>query len=122
MSGQVKPLHYITVDFRLRSEAKDGEELEASGRHRFLYGVESWIEGIVQHLDGLAEGETLELLLEPEAARSVESQLLGQTRVAGEARQVILELTVARVVEAEPREVVKALARSVHCCDHCHEH
>jgi NifB/MoaA-like Fe-S oxidoreductase len=36
--------------------------------------------------------------------------------------RMVLELKIIAVAKAEPKEVVKALAASVHCCDHCGSH
>ncbi|MGD8254603.1 MAG: hypothetical protein PVJ11_03125 [Syntrophobacterales bacterium] len=122
MALKVTPLHYVTVEFRLYDEEQQKRTMEASGQHRFLYGVESWIEGIDQRLESLAEGEHLELVLESEAATFVASRLLHQVELTKVENSLILEVKIVDIVKAEPREVVQALAATVHCCDHCDSH
>ena len=122
MAMQVTPLHYVTVEFRLYDEKQENQALEASGQHRFLYGVESWIDGVDQRLEGLTEGECLELVLESEAAAFVPSQLLHQDVLSKVEKSLVLELKIVEIVKAEPKEVVQALAATVHCCDHCGDH
>lgn len=119
MSLQVVPLHYVTVEFRLRDQ---DSTIEKSGQHRFLYGVESWIDGVDQQLENLKEGDHLELDLDPDIAAFVASRLLSRDEWPSLERGLALELQVVEVVEAEPKEVVKALAATVHCCDHCGSH
>ena len=63
MATKVTPLHYVTIEFRLYDEKQENQAMEASGQHRFLYGVESWIDGVDQRLESLEEGEYLELVL-----------------------------------------------------------
>jgi len=122
MATKVTPLHYVTVEFRLYEEKQENQALEASGQHRFLYGVESWIEGVDQRLESLTEGEYLELMLESEAAVFVASQLLHQDELSKVEESLVLELKIVEIVKAEPKEVVQALAATVHCCDHCGDH
>ncbi|NIQ89959.1 MAG: hypothetical protein GWN93_13360 [Deltaproteobacteria bacterium] len=122
MALEVTPLHYVTVEFRLYDEEQQNRTMEASGQHRFLYGVESWIEGVDQRLESLAEGEHLELVLESEAAAFVASRLLHQDELTKVENSLVLELKIVDIVKAEPREVVQALAATVHCCDHCDSH
>ena len=122
MAIEVTPLHYVTVEFRLYHEKQKNQAMEASGQHRFLYGVESWIEGVDQRLECLTEGEYLELMLESEAAAFVASQLLHQDELSKVEKSLVLELKVVEIVKAEPKEVVQALAATVHCCDHCGDH
>lgn len=122
MSSQVMPLHYVTVEFWLRDENQANGSIGTSGQHRFLYGVESWIDGVDQQLAGLEEGEYLQLILEPDAAAFVASQLLPQGELSNIDRSLALQLKIVQVVKAEPREVVKALAATVSCCDHCGGH
>lgn len=122
MSIQVMPMHYVTVEFQLQTEDGDNWGVNTSGQHRFLYGVESWIEGVDQHLESLREGEDLRLLLEPDAAVFVASQLIPLDRLSDMDKKLALELKIVEVVKAEPKEVVKALAASVKCCDHCGGH
>lgn len=122
MAMQVTPLHYVTVEFRLYDEKQENRAMEASGQHRFLYGVESWIDGVDQRLESLAEGEYLELVLESEAAAFVVSHLLHQDEFPQVDIRLMLELRIVEVVKADPKEVVKALAASVTCCDHCGSH
>jgi FKBP-type peptidyl-prolyl cis-trans isomerase 2 len=122
MALEVTPLHYVTVEFRLYDEEQQNRTMEASGQHRFLYGVESWIEGVDQRLESLAEGEHLELVLESEAATFVASRLLQQDELTKVENSLILEVKIVDIVKAEPREVVQALAATVHCCDHCGDH
>ena len=122
MPGQVTPLHYVTVEFRLQGESEASQAKETSGRHRFLYGVESWIDGIDQQLESLSEGERLKLLLEPDTAAHVAYHLLRQDDYREVDERMALELKIIEVVKAEPKEVVKALAASVHCCDHSGSH
>jgi FKBP-type peptidyl-prolyl cis-trans isomerase 2 len=122
MALEVTPLHYVTVEFRLYDEEQQNRTMEASGQHRFLYGVESWIEGIDQRLESLTEGEHLELVLESEAATFVASRLLHQDELTKVENSLILEVKIVDIVKAEPREVVQALAATVHCCDHCDSH
>ena len=120
MAPKVTPLHYVKVEFRLYDE--ENQALEASGQHRFLDGVESWIEGVDQRLESLTEGEYLELMLESEAAVFVASQLLHQDELSKVEESLVLELKIVEIVKAEPKEVVQALAATVHCCDHCGDH
>jgi hypothetical protein len=122
MSSQVLPLHYITVEFRLRDQDQEERVIEKSGQHRFLYGVEPWIDGVDQQLENLREGDHLELNLDPATAVFVASRLLSQGEWPELERGLALELKVVEVVKAEPKEVVKALAATVHCCDHCGGH
>ena len=122
MALEVTPLHYVTVEFRLYDENQQNRTMEASGQHRFLYGVESWIEGVDQRLESLAEGEHLELVLESEAAAFVASRMLHQDGFSPLDMRLMLELRIVEVVKADPKEVVKALAASVSCCDHCGSH
>ena len=122
MALEVTPLHYVTVEFRLYDEEQQNRTMEASGQHRFLYGVESWIEGVDQRLESLAEGEHLELVLESEAATFVASRLLQQDELTKVENSLILEVKIVDIIKAEPREVVQALAATVHCCDHCGDH
>ena len=119
MPTRVAPMYYITVEFRLRGEDVDDRGLEVTGEHRFLYGVESWIDGVDQQLENLEKDEILELILEEEASAHVAYHLLHENKVVN---RLALELRVVEVVKAEPREVVKALAESVKCCDHCGSH
>ena len=118
----VTPLHYVTVEFKLYHEKQQNRTMEASGQHRFLYGVESWIDGVDQRLESLAEGEHLELVLEMEAAAFVASRLLHQDELSKMEKSLVLELKIVDIVKAEPKEVVQALAATVHCCDHCGDH
>ena len=122
MSIQVMPMHYVTVEFRLQDEDGDSRAIETSGQHRFLYGVESWIEGVDQHLENLREGEDLKLILESDGAEFVASHLLCRDRLSETRKRFALELRIVKVVKAKPREVIKALAASVKCCDHCGSH
>jgi FKBP-type peptidyl-prolyl cis-trans isomerase 2 len=122
MALEVTPLHYVTVEFRLYDEEQQNRTMEASGQHRFLYGVESWIEGVDQRLESLAEGEHLELVLKSKAAAFVASRLLHQDELSEVEKSLVLELKIVDIVKAEPREVVQALAATVHCCDHCDSH
>ena len=122
MALEVTPLHYVTVEFRLYGEEQQTRTMEASGQHRFLYGGESWIEGVDQRLESLAEGEHLELVLESEAATFVASRLLHQDELTKVENSLVLEVKIVGIVKAEPREVVQALAATVHCCDHCGDH
>ena len=119
MPARVTPMHYVTVQFRLHGEHLENRDIEMTGEHRFLYGVESWIDGVDQQLESLAEGEVLELVLDSETSAHVASHLLHNARVAN---RLGLELRVVEVAEAEPKDVVKALAASVKCCDHCGSH
>ena len=122
MPRHVMPLHFVTVAYRLYPESDDSQTPETAGQHRFLYGVESWIEGVDQQLENLAEGELLQLPLAPEAAAVVSCHLVGQDKFSGAKVHHVLELKVVEVAKAEPKEVVKALADSVKCCDHCGSH
>ncbi len=122
MSSQVMPLHYVTVVFRLHDKDRENRVIEKSGQHRFLYGVESWIDGVDQQLENLREGDHLELNLDPDTAAFVASRLLSQEEWPKLESGLALELKVVEVVKAEPKEVVKALAATVHCCDHCGGH
>jgi len=119
MPSPVMPLHYVTVEFRLQDH--DGV-VEKSGQHRFLYGVEPWIDGVDQRLENLREGDHLELNLDPATAAFVVSRLLLREECPELERGLALELEVVEVVKAEPKEVIKALAATVHCCDHCGGH
>ena len=122
MSIQVMPMHYVTLEFQLQDEDRDNRAINTSGQHRFLYGVESWLEGVDQHLESLKEGEGLKLVLEPDAAVFVASQLVPLDRLSEVTEKLALEVKILEVVKAEPKEVVKALAASVKCCDHCGSH
>jgi hypothetical protein len=122
MALEVTPLHYVTLEFRLHDGKQGNQAMKASGQHRFLYGVESWIAGVDQRLESLTEGEYLELVLESEAAAFVASQLLHQDELSKVEKSLVLELKVVKIVKAEPKEVVQALAATVHCCDHCGSH
>jgi hypothetical protein len=122
MSSQVMPLHYVTVVFRLHDKDREDRVIEKSGQHRFLYGVESWIDGVDQQLENLREGDHLELNLDPDTAAFVASRLLSQEEWPKLESGLALDLKVVEVVKAEPKEVVKALAATVHCCDHCGGH
>ena len=122
MATKVTSLHYVTVEFRLYDEKQENQALEASGQHRFLYGVESWIDGVDQRLESLEEGGSLELVLESEAAVFVASKLLHQDEFPQVDMRLMLELRIVKVIRADPKEVVRALAASVTCCDHCGSH
>jgi hypothetical protein len=122
MSSQVSPLHYITVEFRLRDPDQEERLIEKSGQHRFLYGVEPWIDGVDQQLENLREGDHLKLNLDTDAAAFVASRLFPLGEWSKVERGLALELKIVEIVKAEPREVVKALAATVHCCDHCGDH
>ena len=122
MSSQVMPLHYVTVEFRLHDKDREEKIIEKSGQHRFLYGVEPWIDGVDQQLENLREGDHLELNLDPDTAAFVASRLLSQEDWPKLESVLALELKVVEVVKAEPKEVVKALAATVQCCDHCGGH
>jgi hypothetical protein len=122
MSSQVMPLHYVTVVFRLHDKDLEDRVIEKSGQRRFLYGVESWIDGVDQQLENLREGDHLELNLDPDTAAFVASRLLSQEEWPKLESGLALELKVVEVVKAEPKEVVKALAATVHCCDNCGGH
>ena len=119
MSSQVTPLHYVTVEFRFYDKDR---VYERSGRHRFLYGVEPWVDGVDQKLEHLKVGDHLELDLDSDTAALVASCLLSQEEWPEVGRGWALEVEVVEVVKAEPKEVVKALAATVHCCDHCSGH
>jgi FKBP-type peptidyl-prolyl cis-trans isomerase 2 len=117
MCAQVKPLHHVTLEFSLSLP----EELKATGRregrHRFLYGVQTWIPAVDHRLEGLFEGDMIEVSLEPE--------ILGAIGVAvepGYGNPTRLAVRILEVQTADPREVIKALAAMVHCCDHCEGH
>ena len=122
MSSQVMPLHYVTVEFRLHEEVRGGGVIEKSGQHRFLYGVEPWIDGVDQQLENLREGDQLKFDLDADAAQFVVSRLLPQGEWSKVEGELTLELKVVEIIKAEPKEVVKALAATVHCCDHCGSH
>jgi hypothetical protein len=122
MAIKVTPLHYVTVEFRLYDERQENQAMETSGQRRFLYGVESWIDGVDQKLESLEEGECVELVLESEAAAYVASRLLHQDELPQVSIRLMLELRIVEVVKADPKEVVQALAASVACCDHCNSH
>jgi FKBP-type peptidyl-prolyl cis-trans isomerase 2 len=109
-------MHYVTVQFSLHGGNLLKRDKEVRGEHRFLYGIESWIDGVDQQLESLEEGAVLELVLDTATSAHVVSHLL-QGDVAE--KRLALELRVVEVVKAEPREIVKALAASVKCCDHC---
>jgi hypothetical protein len=64
----------------------------------------------------------LKLLLEPDTAAHVAYHLLRQDDQQKADERVVLELKIIAVAKAEPKEVVKALAASVNCCDHCGGH
>ncbi|HVO84999.1 MAG TPA: hypothetical protein VMU60_11295 [Syntrophobacteria bacterium] len=117
MPAQVKPLHYVTLEFSLRPQ----EELQGTGRrasrHRFLYGVQTWIPAVDHKLEGLVEGDMVAVALEPEVLGA-----LGVAAEAGWGHAATLTVRILEVRKAEPREVIKALAAAVHCCDHCEGH
>jgi len=117
MSAQVKPLHHVTLEFSLCQP----EELKATGkrqgRHRFLYGVQTWIPAVDHKLEGLFEGDTVEVSVEPETLGAI-----GVAVDAGRGHPARLAVRILEVRKAEPREVIKALAAAVHCCDHCEGH
>jgi hypothetical protein len=75
-----------------------------------------------QQLENLREGDHLELNLAPDTAAFVASRLLSQKEWLKLESGLALELKVVEVVKAEPKEVVKALAATVQCCDHCGSH
>ena len=117
MPAQVKPLHHVTLEFSLCPP----EELKATGRregrHRFLYGVQTWIPAVDHKLEGLFEGDMVEVSLAPEILEAI-----GVAVEAGCRHPARLAVRILEVREAEPREVIKALAAAVHCCDHCEGH
>jgi hypothetical protein len=119
---KVMPLHYVTLEYRLRVEDQKSQVSVTSGKHRFLYGVESWIDGLDQQLENLTEGESHELILEPESVPSAAALLLPEEELPELIGRFALEMRVVEVVKAEPIEVTKALAASVSCCDHCGNH
>jgi hypothetical protein len=114
MAEQVRVLRHVTVEFSLHSPGQGKGTAVTRRRHRFLYGVQSWIPAVDQKLEGLSEGQVLDLSLEPEVLEgtTVGGELVGEGPVR-------LEVRILGVQTAEPREVVKALAATVHCCDHC---
>jgi len=116
---RVTPLHHVTIEYRLDDNSEDHGSIETSGRHCFLYGIESWIDGVDQKLEGLEEGEHLELILDSEAAARTVSHLLPLHKIKS---SPVLQVRIVKVIKAEPSEVVKALAATVHCCDHCGDH
>ena len=120
MPARVRPMYYITVEYRLRGESMENRDIEVTGERRFLYGVETWIDGVDQQLESLEQGEIVELILDPETSAHVASHLL--LRESKVEKRLALALRVVEVVKAEPRDVVKALAASVKCCDHCGGH
>jgi hypothetical protein len=122
MSSQVMPLHFVTVAFRLHDEEQEDGVIDKSGQHRFLYGVEPWIDGVDQRLENLEEGDHLEFNLDADAAAFVASRLLSPEEWSKVGEGLSLELQVVEIAKAEPKEVVKALAATVHCCDHCGSH
>ena len=122
MPKPVMPLHYVTLESRLDAEDKESKVTETSGKHRFLYGVESWIDGVDQQLENLSEGESLVMILEPAGVAFVAAHLLPQGELPEVVERYTLELKVVEVKKAEPIEVTKALAASVRCCDHCGSH
>jgi hypothetical protein len=122
MPSHVAPLHYVAIEYCLDDNSEDNGGIETSGQHRFLYGVESWIDGVDQQLEGLQEGELLELRLDSGAAALVVYHLLPQLDLPETESNLALRVKIVEVVKAEPREVIKALAATVHCCDHCGDH
>jgi hypothetical protein len=117
MSAQVKPLHHVTLEFSLRPPEEAKTTGKKEGRHRFLYGVQTWIPAVDHKLEGLFEGDTVEVSLEPEVLEAI-----GVAVEAGCGHPGRLAVRILEVRKAEPREVIKALAAAVHCCDHCHGH
>ena len=122
MPSHVTPLHHVTIEYRLEDNSGDNGSIETSGQHRFLYGVESWIDGVDQQLEGLQEGEHLELRLDYEAAALVIYHLVPHLELPRTKSNLALRVKIVEVVKAEPREVIKALAATVHCCDDCGGH
>ncbi|MBW1981080.1 MAG: hypothetical protein JRJ12_07645 [Deltaproteobacteria bacterium] len=121
MDSRVKPLHYVTVEYWLRT-VKEQECFNSPARqHRFLHSVETWIDGVDQQLEGLTPGQELTILLQPEIVDQVAS-LWDARHGLPAGSDLLLHLRVLEVVEATPREVVKALAENVQCCDHCGSH
>ena len=117
MPHQVRPLRHVTVEFSLRSPGHGRETSERRGRHRFLYGVQTWIPAVDHKLEGLSAGHVLEFSLEPEAFEATALAV----RSAGEG-PISLQVRILEVQPAEPREVIKALAATVRCCDRCEGH
>jgi len=117
MPAQVKPLHHVTVEFSLCPREEPAATGIREGRHRFLYGVQTWIPAVDHKLEGLVEGDMVEFSLEPGALRAI-----GVAIEAGCAHPARLTVRILEVHKAEPREVIKALAATVHCCDHCEGH
>ena len=117
MSGRVQHLHHITVEFSLGSPDDPPETDKRRRRHRFLYGVQTWIPAVDHKFEGLVEGDTVELLVEPETLGAI-----GLAVEAAGASPVKLAVRIVEVRMAEPREVIKALAATVHCCDQCEGH
>ena len=117
MSAQVKPLHHVTLEFSVWPPGEPEATGRREGRHRFLYGVQTWIPAVDHKLEGLVAGDMVEVSLEPE--------ILGMIGVAVEAgcgHFARLAVRIREVRQAEPREVIKALAATVQCCDHCEGH
>jgi FKBP-type peptidyl-prolyl cis-trans isomerase 2 len=117
MSAQVKPLHHVTVEFSLCLPAELKATGRRAGRHRFLYGVQTWIPAVDHRLEDLLEGDMVEVSVEPEVLRAI-----GVAVEAGYGHPARLAVRILEVRKAEPREVIKALAATVHCCDHCEGH
>jgi hypothetical protein len=117
MSTQVKPLHHVTLEFSVCPPEEPEATGMREGRHRFLYGVETWIPAVDRELEGLFEGDLVEFSLAPAALGAI-----GLPFEAGCARPARLAVRILEVRKAEPREVIKALAAMVHCCDHCEGH
>jgi FKBP-type peptidyl-prolyl cis-trans isomerase 2 len=117
MSAQVKPFHHVTLEFSLCLPEELAAAGRREGRHRFLYGIQTWIPAVDQRLEGLVEGDTVEVSLEPEILGA-----LGVAVEAGYGHRARLAVRIVEVRKAEPREVIKILAATVHCCDHCEGH
>jgi hypothetical protein len=117
MSAPVKPFHYVALEFSLRLPQELAATGRREGRHRFLYGIQAWIPAVDQRLEGLFEGDMVEVALEPETLAA-----LGVAVDAGCRHPARLAVRILEVRKAEPREVIKTLAGTVHCCDHCEGH
>lgn len=121
MPRKVKSLHHVTVGYRVRwKDDRRGGGGDRLRRHRFLYGVETWVAGIDPKLEGLAEGETVELSPDEEVLAALAWE--PGDEIPSPQEVFAVEVRLLHVEKAEPRAVIKALAAQVRCCDRCEDH
>lgn len=117
-------LKKITVSLAAASASETVGEETAVGTHDFIYGLGP--DGLTPfecRMEGTAEGGELLLCLKPGQIPQTFGHLHGIAgALGGYNRSLCLKIRVCRVVPAETREVVKAMADLASCGDDCCGH